>query len=399
MLAANLDWSTFQLTEIAFGDHFIPIPANTQHFTTVEKMSYNNISFEVHIEAGIHPGTGQVYAKLQSIDPITGLPPAVAIGFLPPENGTGRGQGHISYLIRQKTGVSTGTEVRNVAQIVFDGQPPIATNQVDPHDPTKGTDPAKEAPITTWSGSFPLVTTGTATGIIETSATLNGTVNPSGYATTVQFEYGLTTAYGFTVGVTLYPNNGTISQNVSAAITGLQPGKFYHYRLAAINSFDTWYGNDATFTVPNVAPTLTSLAITGPATVIVTGTATYTAKATWSDGATSSINPTWSLTPTTYASINSSTGVLITLVVPSAQNITVSAVYTSGGISKTATKNVIIITKPGDCDGDGKVTIAEVQAAINMYLGLKTPSACVDLNGDGVSIDEVQKVINGYLGL
>ena len=54
---------------------------------------------------------------------------------------------------------------------------------------------------------------------------------------------------------------------------------------------------------------------------------------------------------------------------------------------------------PGDCDASGKVTIAEVQAAINMYLGLKTPSACVDLNGDGVSIDEVQKVINGYLGL
>ena len=55
--------------------------------------------------------------------------------------------------------------------------------------------------------------------------------------------------------------------------------------------------------------------------------------------------------------------------------------------------------KPGDCDNSGTITIDEVQGAINMYLGLKTPAACVDLNNNGVSIDEVQKVINGYLGL
>ncbi|MEI6209639.1 MAG: hypothetical protein WCP20_22885 [Desulfuromonadales bacterium] len=57
------------------------------------------------------------------------------------------------------------------------------------------------------------------------------------------------------------------------------------------------------------------------------------------------------------------------------------------------------ILKSGDCNGDGSVTIDEVQSAINMYLGLKTPATCVDINGDGVTIDEVQKVINGYLGL
>ena len=59
-----------------------------------------------------------------------------------------------------------------------------------------------------------------------------------------------------------------------------------------------------------------------------------------------------------------------------------------------------MIAKPGDCDGSGSVTIDEVQAAINMYLGLMAVPACVDTSGDGkVSIDEVQKVINGYLGL
>lgn len=56
--------------------------------------------------------------------------------------------------------------------------------------------------------------------------------------------------------------------------------------------------------------------------------------------------------------------------------------------------------KSGDCDGVGSVSIAEVQSAINMFLGIKTPELCVDQDGvDGVTISEVQKVINGFLGL
>ena len=58
------------------------------------------------------------------------------------------------------------------------------------------------------------------------------------------------------------------------------------------------------------------------------------------------------------------------------------------------------ISVPGDCDKDGIVTIAEVQSAINMFLGLKTAESCVNTSGDiAVSIAEVQKVINSFLGL
>ncbi len=57
-------------------------------------------------------------------------------------------------------------------------------------------------------------------------------------------------------------------------------------------------------------------------------------------------------------------------------------------------------SKPGDCDNSGTVTIAEVQSAINMFLGLKTVDVCVDIDSSGsVSIAEVQKVINSFLGL
>ena len=55
---------------------------------------------------------------------------------------------------------------------------------------------------------------------------------------------------------------------------------------------------------------------------------------------------------------------------------------------------------PGDCNGDGTVSVAEVQSAINMFLGINTIEGCVDVNGNGkVSIGEVQKIINKHLRL
>lgn len=144
-LDSDLDSNSFALTEIGFGDQLVLVPANSRHFETTVPMTYKGVSFEVQIEAGLRADTGQVYASFYSIDPATGLPPNVLTGFLPPEDGTGRGMGHISYTVSPKAGLATGAEIRNVALISFDGQPQIATNQVDPHDPSKGTDPNKEA--------------------------------------------------------------------------------------------------------------------------------------------------------------------------------------------------------------------------------------------------------------
>ncbi len=55
---------------------------------------------------------------------------------------------------------------------------------------------------------------------------------------------------------------------------------------------------------------------------------------------------------------------------------------------------------PGDCDGNGTVTIGEVQRAINMFLGAEPIGCGVDVNSNGsVSIGEVQQVINAFLGV
>ena len=148
-LDANLDWTTFQLTGIGFGDNTLTIPAGSQHFQTTVSMTYNGQTFNVEIEAGIHSDTGQVYATFQSLDPNTELPPAnVLTGFLPPEDGTGRGQGYLNFTVSPKSAVATGVVIPNVALITFDAGQSIATNQVSETNPAAGTDPTKEAHVT-----------------------------------------------------------------------------------------------------------------------------------------------------------------------------------------------------------------------------------------------------------
>ena len=144
-LDPDLDWSTFELTEVGFGDFLIPVPPKTQHFEQTQMMSFNGKYFAVEIDIRLDPNTGELRALFSSMDPLVGLPPAVDVGFLPPEDGTGRGMGYLSYLIKPKSDRPTGTDLRNIATIVFDFGEVINTNQVDPHDPTAGTDPEKEA--------------------------------------------------------------------------------------------------------------------------------------------------------------------------------------------------------------------------------------------------------------
>lgn len=99
----------------------------------------------------------------------------------------------------------------------------------------------------------PSAVTSAVSNLSATSATLNGTVNPNGAMTTVQFEHGLTTGYGSTATVILMPNNGITVQAVSATITDLFPGTVYHYRLTA-TSEGTESGADLLFTTPLPLP-------------------------------------------------------------------------------------------------------------------------------------------------
>jgi RHS repeat-associated protein len=151
-LDARLDWDTLEFTTAGFGDTLISVPPGHRHFRTTVPMRYNNRDFQVEIELDFDSATGRIRASFRSFDPNTFMPLDVLTGFLPPEDGSRRGMGHFSYVIRPDAGLPSGTAIRNVADIRFDYAAIITTNRVDPHDPAKGTDPAKEALITLDAG-------------------------------------------------------------------------------------------------------------------------------------------------------------------------------------------------------------------------------------------------------
>ncbi|WP_184338483.1 NHL domain-containing protein, partial [Prosthecobacter vanneervenii] len=130
------------------------------------------------------------------------------------------------------------------------------------------------------SGFQPVLTLGGISALSTTGATLNGTVNPNGFVTTAQFEYGTTTSYGSTAAVTLSANSGTTAQNVSASLTGLTPNTVYYYRLSAVNvdGTQTTLGGMFTTTLSSNA-NLSALALNSGtlSPVFASGTVSYTA--------------------------------------------------------------------------------------------------------------------------
>src|ERR1043166_2188800 len=94
----------------------------------------------------------------------------------------------------------------------------------------------------------PVVTTGSATNVTSSSATLNGSLDPHGLTTTVNFQWGTTTSYGHTTA--MQSQTGNTYRNIAAAISSLTTHTTYHFRIVATNSAGTRMGSDRTFTTP-----------------------------------------------------------------------------------------------------------------------------------------------------
>ena len=112
------------------------------------------------------------------------------------------------------------------------------------------------------ASSAPAVTTGSATDVGQSRATLSGTVNPNGQSTTYHFEYGATTAYG-TQTSPANVGSGSTPVGVNRAIFGLSPNTTYHYRLVAQSSAGTTNGADQTFTTTTTTTTTSQTVVLG----------------------------------------------------------------------------------------------------------------------------------------
>ena len=90
----------------------------------------------------------------------------------------------------------------------------------------------------------------------QASVTMTAPVHPNGRATTVYFEYGVTTGYGSTTPAQDL-GAGTTTVTLTASLSSLTCGTTYHYRAVVADSGGTTAGADATFTtLPCGAPVL-----------------------------------------------------------------------------------------------------------------------------------------------
>lgn len=123
---------------------------------------------------------------------------------------------------------------------------------------------SNDASATPTGGVAPSVTTQSASLIQTTSAQMNASVNPNGYATSAYFQYGPTTSYVGTTGA-VNLGNGNTTVSIGSTYSGLPPNTTIHYRVVATNSGGTTYGGNVTFT---------TLEVPGPPTPIAPGSNT-----------------------------------------------------------------------------------------------------------------------------
>jgi uncharacterized protein (TIGR02145 family) len=208
---------------------------NTSSATLNGSVNANHLSSVVTFEYGITTNYGSTLTSTQS--PVTGnatTSVSVPLSALAPNT---------TYHFRVKSVNSLGTNYGNDLSFTTLGQSPIAITQA-------------------------------SSNITTSSATINGIVNANFLSTTVTFEYGTTTSYSGTATATQIPVTGNTNTNVSAPITALTEGTTYHFRVKAVNSLGTTYGDDLTFITlgqPPIAATQTATDIQ-PFTSTLNGT-------------------------------------------------------------------------------------------------------------------------------
>ncbi|MGB4844946.1 MAG: lamin tail domain-containing protein [Ferruginibacter sp.] len=121
--------------------------------------------------------------------------------------------------------------------------------------------------------TIPTVTTGAASAITTTTATLAGTIPANGCTPVTAYGVEYSTVNGFPNGSgTPVASTNLAGINFSSNAAGLTPGTVYYYHAYATNAGGTGYGAQQTFTTV-AAPVLSASALTGFGNVCVNTTA------------------------------------------------------------------------------------------------------------------------------
>ncbi len=126
-LDTDLDLSTFELVSFGLGGSVVELPDGRDFFSARFDQSASH-GVLLDVSADLNRVTGLLTWRFTSLDPTTfDQPQDPFAGFLPPNQTSPQGEGFVSYFVRPKAGLSTGTRLDAQARIVFDTNAPIDT--------------------------------------------------------------------------------------------------------------------------------------------------------------------------------------------------------------------------------------------------------------------------------
>ncbi|MCX5951905.1 MAG: DUF6531 domain-containing protein, partial [Cyanobacteria bacterium] len=154
-LDSDLDLRTFRLGSFGWGSLTVNVPDNRSFYNQRVDITEEH-GFLVDVFAGIDIQKGEAFWILTTIDPVTGeTPENPLIGFLPPNNEDGVGDGFVAYSIRPGRTAETGDVIDAVATIIFDTEEPISTPPIfNTLDVDKPSSEVNDLPATTANPEF-----------------------------------------------------------------------------------------------------------------------------------------------------------------------------------------------------------------------------------------------------
>ena len=123
-----LDWSTFEMRESAFGDQSDVALDGLTNGTSEIQMDGTNKYVRTTVEYDAETGVATWYMRVYDPNGDSEGYPTDGSGFLPSNDDTHRGEGHITYRIKVREDAPANVVITNSASIVFDTNDPIETD-------------------------------------------------------------------------------------------------------------------------------------------------------------------------------------------------------------------------------------------------------------------------------
>ena len=127
-LDPDLDWTTFELVDVAYHNQTEPALAGLAAGTAESALA--GTPYKVRTEAAFDPASGLAEWYLRIVDDSTPdkWPADAYAGILPPNNAAHEGEGHVTYRVKVRDDAPDGARIDATATIVFDLNDPIETD-------------------------------------------------------------------------------------------------------------------------------------------------------------------------------------------------------------------------------------------------------------------------------